>query len=127
MAELENSKRSIERATYTPLKVVRREPTSGRAVHKWSYFAGLAATPAQVAQIVRQLSAGTDPVPQEQRAFLDTLIAASTESETHAASPPLKFLPAFAAIPAKLLLRFGEALLQLRQQLVARTVQYHRN
>jgi len=125
MAELENSKRSIERATYTPLKVVRREPTSGRAVHKWSYFAGLAATPAQVAQIVRQLSAGTDPVPQEQRAFLDTLIAASTESETHAASPPLKFLPAFAAIPAKLLLRFGEALLQLRQQLVARTVQSH--
>ena len=127
MSDLENSRRSLERATYTPIKVQRPiERPIGRAADKYSYFAGLAPTADEAAQIIRVISAGPPPISDEDRKHLATLAAAVTDpAQSHGSSGSVAALPTFAAIPRPLLRRFGSALLDLRLKATKETIDSH--
>ncbi len=118
MAELEHSKRSIHRATYTPIKTERpprHEP--GRALDKWAYFAALAPTVKEMAVVVRRMISGEQPLPEADREHLATLQAAVADRpESPSASLPLKMMARFAAVPTNLLLRFGNELQRAREE-----------
>lgn len=117
MSELDHSKRSLERATYSPLKTSGRDVAGGnRAWDKWSYAASLSPSRQESARVVDRLQRGPRPVPREQRAALKQLAALfDRQPETPSASLPLEVAPVFAGIPAGLLQRFGEELLEVRQ------------
>jgi hypothetical protein len=127
MPDLENSRRSMERATYTPIKVQRPiERIIGRAADKHSYFAGLAPTAAEAAEVARVLGGGRPPISDDDRKHLATLAAAATDPASAAGtSAPVAALPTFATIPPALFRRFGEALLEIRQRAVKDTLESH--
>ena len=80
MSDLENSRRSLERATYTPIKVERPiERVIGRAADKYSYFAGLALTADEAARVVKTLGGARPPITDDDRKHLATLVAAVAE------------------------------------------------
>ena len=118
MAELDHSKRNMERATYTPIKPA-REPKPdqpGRALDKWGYAAALSPTRAEYARIKRRLTQGSDAVPPAQRKFLDKLEAVFTAQEDkQSAAAILENIPAFKDMPGSLLLRVGEELRKIRE------------
>lgn len=127
MSELEHSKRTLERATYTPIKLDRqddREP--GRALDKWSYFAALSPTAREVTEVICRMTSGENRIPEDERNYLTVLqAAASDRPESPSSSLPLKMMPEFAPVPANLLQRFGAELLQVREQEVNATVESH--
>ncbi len=127
MADLENSKRSMERATYTPIKSERQsERPVERALDKWSYFAALKPTANEVALVTRRLTAGENPLPESDRAYLSVLQAAAADlPNAPSASLPLQMMREFAPIPASLLRRFGEELLRVREEQLNATLTAH--
>jgi hypothetical protein len=118
VADLENSKRSMERATYSPIKSQRQpDQPVGRAWDKWSYFAALKPSADEVAEVARRLMTGENPVPEGDRKYLNVLQAAASDlPDAPSASLPLKMIREFAPIPLSLLKRFGEELLRLREE-----------
>ncbi len=124
MADLENSKRSLERATYTPISPARQiEHPIGRAVDKWSYFAGLKPTVNETSAVVRLMTSGDHPIPDTDRQYLPVLATAASEmTDTSDASLPMRMLRAFGPVPASVLKRFGEELLQIRKATAASTL-----
>lgn len=127
MADLEHSKRSLPRATYTPIKTPRppvHEP--GRALDKWAYLAALRPTAQEMAVVIRRLTTGEPPLPESDRVHLATIQAVVAESpESPSASLPLSMMERMAAVPARLLLRFGAELQAVRQQDVEQTIGSH--
>ena len=127
MADLEHSKRSLPRATYTPIKTPRppvHEP--GRALDKWAYLAALRPTVQEMAVVIRRLTTGEPPLPEPDRVHLETIQAVVAESpESPSASLPLSMMERMAAVPARLLLRFGAELQAVRQQAVEQTIGSH--
>ena len=127
MPDLENSRRSMERATYTPIKVQRPvEPTIGRAADKYSYFAGLAPTADEAAQVIKGLGGIRPAISDEDRKHLATLAAAVTDpAQPHGSSASVAALPTFSDIPPALLRRFGAGLLELRRRATQATLDSH--
>ncbi len=127
MPELEHSKRSIERATYTPIKAPRViESPTGRALDKWSYFAGLRPSVNEAEFVTGRLGDNEVPVPQEERKFLAVLRAgAAVLADAPTSSGPLGMVREFAPMPAALLKRFGDELLRLRREQVQNTLTAH--
>lgn len=127
MAELEHSRRNIERATYTPIRPPRVVPAEpGRALDKWGYFATLAPTAQEMAIVARRLTTGEHPVPPEDRPHLEAMQAAVAERpESPSASVPLEMMRRFATIPAGLLRLVGEELLRVREEAANQTVNSH--
>lgn len=127
MAELEHSKRSMPRATYTPIKTPRppaHEP--GRALDKWAYLAALTPSVREMTLVIRRLTAGEPPLPEADRVHLATIQAIVAESpESPSASLPLDMMERMAAVPARLLLRFGTELQRVREQDVEQTLGSH--
>lgn len=127
MADLEHAKRSLPRATYTPIKTPRppvHEP--GRALDKWAYLAALGPTAREMALVVRRLGSAEPPLPDSDRAHLATIQAIVAESpESPSASLPLSMMERMAAVPARLLLRFGAELQRVREEAVQETIGSH--
>lgn len=117
MADLEHSKRSMERATYSPIKTQRQtEQPTGRALDKWSYYAALQASAQEVGLVLRDFVTGETPIPAEDRKYLTTLATAAADDPTAPrASTPLNMLHEFSPIPSYLLKLFGEGLLKVRE------------
>jgi Type II secretion system (T2SS), protein G len=127
MTELEHSKRSLLRATYTPIRVVRpRHPSTARALDKWSYMAALAANALEMTNVIGRMTSGEQPIPPEDRPHLETLAAAVDEHpEVPSGSLPLTMLKRLGAVPPYLLVRFGAELLAVREQELDRTLSRH--
>jgi hypothetical protein len=127
MAELDHAKRTIQRATYSPIKTerpARREP--GRALDKWAYVAALSPTAKEMAVVIRRLNAGDPPLTESERAHLATLQGAvSDRAEAPSASMPLEMIARMSGIPTALLQRVGEELLHVREQEVETTTGSH--
>jgi hypothetical protein len=127
MAELEHSKRTVERATYTPIKPPRRiEREPGRALDKWSYFAALAPTVDEMAVVVRRLTGGGRPVPEGDRKHLRVLQSTVADRpDAPSASLPLQAISKLSPVPASLLRLVGAELLQVREEDLKQTVESH--
>jgi hypothetical protein len=118
MTELDNAKRSIERSTYTPVQhpPERRQPSTGRAWDKWSYAAGLRATAREAQLVVKRLTRGKDPARGKEATELRKIAAlAVADPDAPAASLPLERVPKFGELSPVSLVRFGQALAELRQ------------
>jgi hypothetical protein len=118
MADLEHSKRNMERATYTPIKPVREHKPDqpGRALDKWGYAAALSPTRAEFARVKRRLTQGSDAVPPAQRKHLDKLEAVFiAQEDKQSAAAILENIPALKDMPGSLLLRVGEELRKIRE------------
>ncbi len=128
MPELEHSKRSVERATYTPIKAARPiELPAGRALDKWSYFAGLRPSVAEASHVVNRLRDGESPVPESDRKFLPIFEAAAAAlADATTASGPLAITRDFTLVPPGLLKRFGGELLRYREAQVQNTLSSHK-
>lgn len=119
MADLDHSKRSTERATYTPIRPPREHKPDqpGRALDKWGYAAALAPTKAEFAKLKRRLTQGADAVPAPHRPYLDKLETVfAAQEDRQAVSPVLANIPAFHDIPGSLLRRVGDELLKIREE-----------
>jgi len=119
MADLDHSKRTMERATYTPIKPARmhKPDQPGRALDKWGYAAALSPTREEYARIKRRLTQGSDAVPPSHRKYLDELEAVFIAMEDRqSAAAILENIPAFKDMPASLLMRAGKELLKIRQE-----------
>jgi Type II secretion system (T2SS), protein G len=127
MADLENSKRSIERATYAPIHAPRQvEQPVGRALDKWSYFAALKTTVSEFNLVSRAMTGKKKPTPKADHKYLSILRAAiSDQPDTPDASLPLRMLREFAPMPSSFLKRFGAALLNVREAQVKNTLASH--
>lgn len=128
MPDLENSKRNLERATYSPIRSQRViAGDTGRAWTKWSYFAALAPKINEVDLVSRRLTGGPSPLPESQRQFLDVLrtVAGSDLPDAPSASLPLKMAKQFAAIPVVVLQCFGEELSNVREEQIQATLTSH--
>jgi len=118
MADLDHSKRNMERATYTPIKPPREHKPDqpGRALDKWGYAAALSPTRAEYARIKRRLTQGSDAVPPSHRKYLDKLEAVFiAQEDKQSAAAILENIPVFRDMPGSLLLRVGEELLKIRE------------
>src|SRR5262245_52707230 len=113
MAELDNAKRSLERATYTPFEQQRddRPPEEGRIWDKWGYAAGLRVSAKEAAAVVQRLAPGRDAELQR----LAALVVAEGETPS---SLPLDRAKQFNVVSPDLLLEFGSALAALREEKV---------
>lgn len=111
MAELHGSKRTAERATYTPIKLRRDRPVEGRAWDKWSYVAALSLRPQEVRQIAQRFPNANENERQH-LATLQNLIEGSDETPTL----PFESVEKFRDIPETLLQRIGDELLGIRKQ-----------
>ena len=118
MADLDHSKRNMERATYTPIKPARehKPDQAGRALDKWGYAAALSPTRAEYVRIKRRLTQGSDAVPPSHRKYLDKLEAVFiAQEDKQSAAAILENIPVFRDMPGSLLLRVGEELLKIRE------------
>jgi hypothetical protein len=118
MADLDHSKRNMERATYTPIKPEKKHmrDREGRSLDKWGYAAALSPTRTEYTRIKRRLTQGSDAVPPAQRKFLDKLEAVFiAQEDKQSAAAILENIPVFHDMPASLLLRVGEELLKIRE------------
>lgn len=117
MPALENSTRTLNRATYAPLNLRNSDARSetGRALDKWSFASMLSPTKAEFAKIRDRLTnAGNEAgrARLEDINKLEALIVRQTGAASHAS---LTAMQAFRDIPASLLSRFGEELGRLRE------------
>jgi type II secretion system (T2SS) protein G len=118
MTELDHDKRSLERATYTPIqRPAERVPQrDGRSWDKWTYVAGLRATASEAAAVVRRLTSGRGALTGKPARDLRKIARlAVAEVEAPSASTPLERVSEFSDLSPDLLLRFGEELAQLRE------------
>jgi hypothetical protein len=127
MTDLENSKRSMERATYTPIKGARQvDQPVGRALDKWSYFAALKPSANEVAVVTRRLTGNENPIPEDNQVHLSVFTDAVSDSpDAPSASLPLRMVREFSQMPTELLARFGQELLLVRQAQVQTTLTGH--
>ncbi len=118
MAELDNAKRSLERATYTPLEQRRgrRPPREGRAWDKWGYAAGLRVTAKEAAAVVQRLTSGRAARSRNLRSDLQRLAALLVAEGETPSSLPLDRAKQFEAISPELLLKFGTELAAVREE-----------
>ena len=118
MTELDNAKRSLERATYTPIQrpAERRPQRDGRSWDKWSYVAGLRATASEANAVVRRLTEGRNPLEGKAASELRKIARLAVEEvEAPPASTRLERVREFKDLSPDLMLRFGKALVQLRE------------
>lgn len=119
MTNLDHSMRSMQRATYAPIKLPsdHPHPQIGRAVDKWVFAAALAPTLKEYVEAKRRILQGAGAVPQVQRKHLETLQAVFAALEAkQSAAVILENIPKFNGIPASLILRVGEELLKIRKE-----------
>jgi hypothetical protein len=119
MAELDNAKRSLERATYTPIERPKRSDRpapKGRAWDKWGYGAGLRVSAREAAAVLRRLTTGDDAAARKQRAALQRLAALLVSEGETPASLPLERVTQFNEVSPDLLLQFGTELAALREE-----------
>jgi hypothetical protein len=115
MVELYGSKRTAERATYTPIKADERRP-EGRAWDKSSYVAALAVTSPEMKTIATTLGRRSD----ENRRHLATLQSIiDGQGAVPSAGTLLENAARFRDIPNTLLLEVGHALVDLRKKALA--------
>ncbi|HEV8629019.1 MAG TPA: hypothetical protein VGV61_01795, partial [Thermoanaerobaculia bacterium] len=121
MAVLVSSRRTLDRATYVPMKPRRlTHIIPGRAWDKWSYVAALAPSREEVARVSARLAAGATALTDADRQGLATLdTGLAPEGEAASASLPLEAAPHLHAVATELLARFGEALLEVRREALA--------
>lgn len=112
MAELYNSKRSTERATYTPIKPDRGTVSSlKRPLDKWSYIAALSASKKELDEVAAVLIR-TKKVAPKLVALIVALTPADDRSRQSAVTPDQ--IAAASEIPAEACIEYGEALHLLR-------------
>ena len=117
MTELDNAKRSLERATYTPIRRPADRPVErGRAWDKWSYAAGLRTNAREAAAVVGRVTKGSKAVRGKDATAARKIARLVVIEDDAAASLPLERVPEFDEIPPDVLLRFGEALAELREE-----------
>jgi hypothetical protein len=115
MPELYSSKRTAERATYTPIKADERRP-EGRAWDKSSYVAALSLTSKEMRTIATALGERSD----ENRRHLATLQSVVDGQRTvPSAGIVLENAGRFRDIPSALLVDVGNALVELRKKAIA--------
>ena len=129
MPELYNSKRSMERATYTPVEL--RQGREGskdgprRAWDKWSYAANLAVKPREIATVAaRMRKEGAVGAADKQ------VLEVFQKVWGHASEVPeqalaLRSAPLFAPLGVEALARFGEVLADVRQTEADQVHQLH--
>jgi hypothetical protein len=124
MPELDNAKRSLERATYTPIaRPARRPPREGRSWDKWSYVAGLRATAREAATVARRLTSGSNALRGRNATQMREIARlAVVDADAPEASTALQRAREFEDIPADLLLTFGKELADLRDEEVDRSI-----
>jgi hypothetical protein len=116
MAELDNARRSLERATYTPLEQRRRRPQEGRAWDKWGYAAGLRVSAKEAASVVQRLAPGREAESRRRRAALQRLARLLIAEGETPSSLPLDRVRQFDGVSPELLLQFGAELAAVREE-----------
>ena len=116
MPELDNAKRSLERATYTPLEQRRgRRPSQeGRAWDKWAYGAALRVTAREATAVVQRLVPRGASDARKRRTEVQRLAALLVAEGENPSSLPLDRAKQFEAIGPDLLLEFGTELAVVR-------------
>lgn len=116
MAELDNAKRTLNRATYTPIKSTKESPPAdagggGRVVDKWSAIAGLHILPSEIKQLRRVLATHKPSL-----RILDIVERSFGADDKYAAAPKLNALAELASITPQDIAHVGEALIALRKK-----------
>ena len=116
MSELYGSKRTVERATFTPIKRRRRSPERpeddhGSAWQKWSYFAALSPSAAELSQIAARLPNATDSDRAQLRRLSELAEGTSALPRVSLAVDSVRH---FTDVSPDLLQRMGEALVSVR-------------
>lgn len=127
MPDLENASRRVSKATYVPLVVPAagaqgsdqqkpaRDRALGSAVVKYGFVRQLALQPAETAAAIRLASQSETLSPAAKRELRASapLLAAFEGQPINSGLPPRS---AFASVPSPVLVAFGRALAQVRQQ-----------
>lgn len=142
MPGIANSVRNFLQATYTPLKPAQTGPGPVRVWEKWHFVSSLNPSPAELRQLSERLSAhgqisieaGSDPVTDEEGEAADkgrangSSIATALELLEGVIAKkdvehPLRLLRVFRKIEANSLLAVAEAVIQMREQRLARVLE----
>jgi hypothetical protein len=100
-----------------------RPQRDGRSWDKWSYIAGLRATAPEATAVVRQLTGGRGALERKPAGELRKIARLAVEEvDAPPASERLERVREFKDLSPELMLRFGKALAQLREDEVNRSV-----
>lgn len=114
MTTLDNSRRALNRATYTPIKAATKNPQEGgrgRAIDKASALRALAIRPREIPGLRQALSGHKEAI-----RLLGLIEGTLAEVDRAAAAPMLNLLPQLAAVDSTDIVQLGEALIALRSE-----------
>jgi hypothetical protein len=118
MAVLHSSRRTLERATYVPMRRPRR-PTlriPDRAWEKWGFLAALAPSRIELDRVAARLARGGGLTDAEQERLAGLAGLVSSDDRATPASLSIESAPRLRDVPSELLLRVAGALADVRAE-----------